>query len=106
MVTLFVTVLCISLFALLCNAFALPGACSGVCGNAHDPALIRRSDGTYFRFSTNGKVAIHTAPDITGPWTYRGAAIPAGSKINKAGRNDLWVGQTMYHIKLIRKRKV
>jgi arabinan endo-1,5-alpha-L-arabinosidase len=28
---------------------------------------------------------------LTGPWTYKGAAIPAGSKINLAGNNDLWV---------------
>jgi arabinan endo-1,5-alpha-L-arabinosidase len=73
--------------------YAYPMACSGVCNNAHDPALIRRDDGTYFRFSTGGKIAIHSAPSITGPWTYKGAAIPAGSKINLAGKNDLWVHQ-------------
>jgi arabinan endo-1,5-alpha-L-arabinosidase len=83
-------------------AYPNPGACSGVCGNAHDPAIMRRSDGTYFRFSTNGKVAIHTAPSITGPWTYKGAAIPAGSSINLPGRDGLWapdvqkVGNTYY----------
>ena len=71
--------------------YADPMACSGVCNNAHDPALIRRADGTYYRFSTSGKIAIHSAPSITGPWTYKGAAIPAGSKINLAGKNDLWV---------------
>jgi len=73
------------------NGYAYPMACSGVCTNAHDPALIRRDDGTYFRFSTGGKIAIHSAPSITGPWTYKGAAIPAGSKINLNGKNDLWV---------------
>lgn len=71
--------------------YANPMACSGVCTNAHDPALIRRDDGTYFRFSTGGKIAIHSAPSITGPWTYRGAAIPNGSKINLNGKDDLWV---------------
>ena len=71
--------------------YADPMACSGVCNNAHDPALIRRADGTYFRFSTGGKIAVHTAPAITGPWKYKGAAIPAGSKINLAGKDDLWV---------------
>ncbi|EDU42696.1 endo-alpha-15-arabinanase precursor [Pyrenophora tritici-repentis] len=82
--------------------YADPMACSGVCTNAHDPALIRRADGTYYRFSTGGKIAIHTAPSITGPWTYKGAAIPAGSKINLAGKDDLWapdvtlVGDTYY----------
>ncbi|KAF2138287.1 glycoside hydrolase family 43 protein [Aplosporella prunicola CBS 121167] len=71
------------------QGYANPEACSGVCGNAHDPALIRRSDGTYFRFSTNGGVAIHTAPDITGPWTYKGAVLPSGSKISP-GNTDVW----------------
>ncbi|KAF2009307.1 glycoside hydrolase family 43 protein [Aaosphaeria arxii CBS 175.79] len=83
-------------------AYANPLSCSGVCVNAHDPALIRRDDGTYFRFSTGGKIAIHSAPSIQGPWTYRGAAIPNGSKIDKKGKDDLWapdvakVGNTYY----------
>jgi arabinan endo-1,5-alpha-L-arabinosidase len=64
--------------------YADPMGCSGVCTNAHDPALIRRDDGTYYRFSTGGKIAIHSAPTIVGPWTYKGAAIPNG-------KNDLWV---------------
>lgn len=84
------------------NAYSDPMTCSGICTNAHDPALIRRDDGTYFRFSTGGKIAIHSAPAITGPWTYRGAAVPAGSIINKKGKDDLWapdvakVGDTYY----------
>jgi arabinan endo-1,5-alpha-L-arabinosidase len=65
--------------------------CTGICNNAHDPALIRRDDGRYYRFSTGGKIAIHSAPSITGPWTYVGPAIPNGSLINLAGRDDLWV---------------
>lgn len=84
------------------NAYANPLACSGVCVNAHDPTIIRRDDGRYFRFSTGGRIAIHSAPSLTGPWEYRGAAIPSGSTINKPGRNDLWapdvtkVGNTYY----------
>jgi arabinan endo-1,5-alpha-L-arabinosidase len=91
-----------SLFASLLSVvaavygYADPMACSGICNNAHDPALIRRADGTYFRFSTGGKIAVHTAPAITGPWTYKGAAIPAGSKINLAGNQDLWVCSTKH----------
>jgi len=77
--------------AALVHGYANPMSCSGVCNNAHDPALIRRDDGTYFRFSTGGKIAIHSAPSITGPWTYRGAAIPKGSTINLTGKDDLWV---------------
>jgi arabinan endo-1,5-alpha-L-arabinosidase len=98
MFTPLVALICISHLISLCKAFAGPGACSGACGNAHDPALIRRSDGTYFRFSTGGKIAIHSAPSITGPWTFRGAAIPAGARINKEGRNDLWVSHTKYDL--------
>ncbi|KAK4145076.1 glycosyl hydrolase [Dichotomopilus funicola] len=71
-------------------AYALPEACSGVCNNSHDPSIIRRNDGTYFRFSTGGKIAIHTAPSLTGPWAYQGAALPSGSSINLAGNQDLW----------------
>ncbi|TGJ82366.1 hypothetical protein E0Z10_g6420 [Xylaria hypoxylon] len=82
--------------------YANPKTCTGTCTNSHDPAIIRRSDGTYFRFSTNGKIAIHTAPAITGPWTYKGAALPSGSSINLPGNQDLWapdvtlVGSTYY----------
>jgi len=92
----------LSFWSISVDAYANPLTCTGVCTNAHDPALIRRDDGTYFRFSTGGKIAIHSAPSITGPWTYKGAAIPAGSKIDKAGKNDLWapdvtkVGNTYY----------
>ncbi|KAH6974965.1 glycosyl hydrolase [Ilyonectria sp. MPI-CAGE-AT-0026] len=70
--------------------YANPKACSGVCNNAHDPSIIRRSDGTYFRFSTGGRIAIHTAPAIEGPWTYKGAMLPKGSAINLPGNQDLW----------------
>ncbi|KAI1774361.1 glycoside hydrolase family 43 protein [Hypoxylon cercidicola] len=82
--------------------YANPGACSGTCTNTHDPSIIRRSDGTYFRFSTGGKIAVHTAPALTGPWTYRGAALPSGSSIDLAGNQDLWapevalIGSTYY----------
>jgi arabinan endo-1,5-alpha-L-arabinosidase len=73
------------------SAYANPGACSGVCTNAHDPSIIRRqSDGTYFRFSTGNKIAIHTAPSISGPWTYKCAMLPSGSSIQLAGNQDLW----------------
>lgn len=73
--------------------YANPKTCTGTCTNAHDPAIIRRSDGTYFRFSTGGEIAVHTAPDITGPWTYKGAALPSGSSIDLAGNTDLWVSE-------------
>ncbi|KAI2628187.1 glycosyl hydrolase [Xylaria nigripes] len=82
--------------------YANPEICSGTCNNTHDPSIIRRSDGTYFRFSSNGKIDIHSAPDITGPWTFEGEAIPSGSSIDLPGNQDLWapdvslVGDTYY----------
>jgi arabinan endo-1,5-alpha-L-arabinosidase len=85
------------------SAYGNPQACSGVCNNAHDPSIIRRqSDGTYFRFSTGNKVAIHTAPTLSGPWIYKCAMLPSGSSIKLAGNQDLWapdvvqVGSTYY----------
>nr|AIG55693.1 secreted protein [Thraustotheca clavata] len=74
----------------LVQAYPNPKACSGVCTNSHDPSIIRRADGTYFRFSTGNKISIHTAPDLAGPWTFKGAMLPQGSKINLKGNNDLW----------------
>ncbi|KAK8081203.1 glycoside hydrolase family 43 protein [Apiospora hydei] len=56
------------------SAYAVPQACSGICTNAHDPTIVLRGDGTYFRLSTGGKIAIHSAPSIRGPWAYVGAA--------------------------------
>ena len=73
------------------SAYANPGACSGICTNAHDPSIVRRqSDGTYFRFSTGNKIAIHTAPSLSGPWAYKCAMLPSGSSIQLAGNQDLW----------------
>lgn len=83
----------LALFALpgVQAAYPNPGACSGDCF-AHDPALIKRSsDGKYFRFNTGGKIMIYDSPSLSGPWTYRGAAIPDGSSINLPGKDDLWV---------------
>ncbi|POM72187.1 Arabinan endo-1,5-alpha-L-arabinosidase A precursor [Phytophthora palmivora] len=72
------------------NGYATPGACSGICTNAHDPSIIQNSNGTYYRFSTGNKIAVHSAPDISGPWKYEGAALPDGSSIDLKGKDDLW----------------
>lgn len=77
-------------------AYPDPGACSGDCW-AHDPCLIKRSDGTYFRFNTGSEIGIWTADAITGPWVYQGAALPSGSKIDLAGNTDLWVSCNWFH---------
>ncbi|TGZ80154.1 endo-1,5-alpha-L-arabinosidase [Ascodesmis nigricans] len=62
------------------SVLAAPGACS----------VIRRDDGTYFRFSTGHRIEIATSRSLSGPWTIQGSAIPGGSKINLPGRDDLW----------------
>lgn len=82
------------------QAFPNPMSCSGVCGNAHDPSILQNTDGTYYRFSTGGGIAIHTSPSLTGPWTYKGQALGA-SKID--GNTDLWVGlcsHPLWHLRL------
>lgn len=34
---------------------------------------------------------IYDSDSLSGPWTFRGAAIPDGSSISLAGKDDLWV---------------
>ena len=93
---MFIYRVCTSLLASLAllsaavNGQADPGACSGDCWT-HDPALVRRDDGVYFRFNTGSKIGILKSNSISGPWTFQGSAIPSGSSINLPGRDDLWV---------------
>ncbi|KAK3377638.1 glycosyl hydrolase [Podospora didyma] len=81
---------CVFATCLFSPVFSLPEACTGICTNSHDPSIIVRPDGTYFRFSTGGRIATHTAPAITGPWKYQGPALPNGSTIKLRGNQDLW----------------
>ncbi|EME48234.1 glycoside hydrolase family 43 protein [Dothistroma septosporum NZE10] len=85
--------------------YAYPQACTGVCVDTHDPSIIRReSDGLYFRFSTGGLISIHTAPNITGPWTFACKMLSTNSKVTQKDNpgSDLWapdvslVGDTYY----------
>ncbi|KAL8711940.1 MAG: hypothetical protein Q9220_003636 [cf. Caloplaca sp. 1 TL-2023] len=82
--------LILSVVSATADGYARPLPCSGICTNAHDPSLVRREDGTYFRFSTGGGVQVHTASSVQGPWTYNGTALPSGSIINNIGNKDLW----------------
>lgn len=75
------------------DSWPSPESCSGNCTGVHDPALIRReSDGKWFRLSTSGNIAIASADDITGPWTYDGPMLANGSIIQlPIDAQDLWV---------------
>lgn len=64
-----------------------PGACSGECFT-HDPAVVKRYDGKYFKFSTLDLIGIDTADSLAGPWTSAGSVIQGKSVINMAG-NDV-----------------
>lgn len=83
-------VLGLGLIGLSNASYADPGTCTGNC-YAHDPAMIKRADGTYFRFNTGGGIQIYKASSIEGSWTYEGDALPSGSSINLDGNTDLWV---------------
>ncbi|CAO2655316.1 Nn.00g103800.m01.CDS01 [Neocucurbitaria sp. VM-36] len=72
------------------SSYPPPEPCTGNCTFIHDPSVVRRSDGTWFRFSTIGNIAIATAPALTGPWTYQGAMLPEGSSIQLRDDQELW----------------
>ena len=67
-----------------------PAPCYGNVSWIHDPSIIY-DDGTYWRFSTSGDIAVATAPSIKGPWTYKGSVLPGGTKILVAPDQDIWV---------------
>ena len=67
-----------------------PYPCFGNNSGVHDPSIFYE-DGTFWRFSTSGNIAVATAPSIRGPWTYRGPLLPEGTKIRVADDQDIWV---------------
>jgi arabinan endo-1,5-alpha-L-arabinosidase len=67
-----------------------PLPCTGVCNNSRDPALIRRDDGTWFRFATSEGIPIFTASNFSGPWEQQGYVLPQCSKIPLPGSCDVW----------------
>ncbi|KAJ4364526.1 hypothetical protein N0V83_009121 [Neocucurbitaria cava] len=52
--------------------------------------IIIYEDGVYWRFTTSGNVSIATAPSLSGPWQYRGALLPQGTKIFLRDDQDIW----------------
>ncbi|EMD96994.1 glycoside hydrolase family 43 protein [Bipolaris maydis C5] len=66
-----------------------PEPCRGNCSWIHDPS-IWYEDGTYWRFSTSGNIAIATAPSLGGPWRYKGALLHNGTSIFVVDGQDIW----------------
>ncbi|KAF2659565.1 glycoside hydrolase family 43 protein [Lophiostoma macrostomum CBS 122681] len=83
------------------DSYPDPLPCSGNCSWIHDPNIYVE-DGTYYRFSTSGNIAIATAPDLTGPWNYQGALLHSGTSIDVDAHQDIWapninkIGSTYY----------
>jgi arabinan endo-1,5-alpha-L-arabinosidase len=72
------------------SSYPDPSPCVGNCSHIHDPSIIYE-DGTYWRFSTSGNIAMASAPSLKGPWTYRGSLLQEGTKIHVAPDQDIWV---------------
>ncbi|KAF1978165.1 endo-1,5-alpha-L-arabinosidase [Bimuria novae-zelandiae CBS 107.79] len=92
----------LALAALATTTNAQPNPiCSGLCtGTIRDPAVLRRSDGTWLRYTTEGNIRIATAPSISGPWTSKngeaGAMLPGGSVINIDPDQRLWAPNVFF----------
>jgi arabinan endo-1,5-alpha-L-arabinosidase len=83
--------------------FPDPEPISGnVSGYVHDPTIYRRDDGTFFLYSTDNHTNVRSAPSMSGPWKYLGAAFLEDSKIDLPGRDNIWapdlakLGDTYY----------
>ncbi|KAH8647653.1 glycoside hydrolase, family 43 [Xylariales sp. PMI_506] len=72
-----------------------PLGCSGDC-YAHDPFVIRRDDGTYFRFSTDPGIGTWTSDSLLGPWEYQGRVIEGESIITLVSDDTLWAPDVSY----------
>ncbi|EGG11518.1 family 43 glycoside hydrolase [Melampsora larici-populina 98AG31] len=83
------------LFSFVYAAYPSPGPCSGQCW-AHDPSLIRRKDGTWFRFNTGNKIGIWKSRSLSGPWEYAGDAFREGSSIPIKGNDFLWAPDVQF----------
>jgi hypothetical protein len=66
-----------------------PEPCQGNCSWIHDPSIYYE-DGTYWRFSTSGNIAVATAPSFGGPWEYQGALLSNGTRIDVSENQDIW----------------
>jgi arabinan endo-1,5-alpha-L-arabinosidase len=53
--------------------------------------LMRRRDGTWFRFNAGNKIGIWKSRSLSGPWNYAGNALQTNSSIHIKGSDFLWV---------------
>lgn len=79
------------------KAYPEPIGCSGDCFS-HDPFVMQRYDGKYFRYETSAGVNIRTADSLLGPWTDVGRVVTGASVIDDIGisNDDLWVSILFY----------
>lgn len=62
--------------------YPAPGPCSGECSLSHDPSVIKRPDGKYFRFASGENVTVATATSLGGPWaTIPGGVFPSATQL-------------------------
>ncbi|KAH7371010.1 glycosyl hydrolase [Pyrenochaeta sp. MPI-SDFR-AT-0127] len=78
------------------STYPSPEPCTGNCTFIHDPSVVRRSDGTWLRFSTIGNIAVATAPALIGPWTYQGPLLAQGSSIKLRSDQELWAPDVFF----------
>ncbi|KAI8941804.1 hypothetical protein NX059_003005 [Plenodomus lindquistii] len=60
-----------------------------------DPSVVYEN-GTYWRFSTAGNIAIASAPALEGPWEYRGALLDNGTEIFVNAPSVTKINDTFY----------
>jgi hypothetical protein len=80
----------LSLRSELQGSYRNPETCRGNCSWIHDPSIVFK-DEIYWRFSTNGNIAVHTANFLEGPWLYRGALLDNGTSIHLRNDQEVWV---------------
>ncbi|KAH9870917.1 hypothetical protein J1614_006489, partial [Plenodomus biglobosus] len=66
-----------------------PEPCHGNCTSVLDPSVFY-NDGTHWRFSTSGNIAVVSTPTLEGPWKYRGALVTNGTRIYIDYKQDIW----------------
>jgi arabinan endo-1,5-alpha-L-arabinosidase len=73
------------------DGYPMPEPCLGNCTSIHDPSIVYEN-GMYWRFTTQNGINIANAPSLEGPWTYRGALLTNGTKIDLYESQEIWVG--------------